>query len=178
MPKQRKVFLQQQQEQNFVVTAKGLLTSTPLDVWFNSVRLIEGDEVKLTNGSTDIMTDDHGHVRFVFYYRDTVSRQNFTNEEELFRWSLLNAGNKALVLTDSASLTGYQTLPSNFRNVARCFAEAIIKISYTATIKEINYSDSTEAAVGSTNTLQVQNFNAPAYWQAGSEKAEQIILGE
>ena len=81
-------------------------------------------------------------------------------------------------MTDSASLTGYQSLPSNFRNIARCFSEAIIKISYQARIVEVNYSDYTEAAVGSTNTLQVQNFNAPAYWQAGSEKAEQIILGE
>lgn len=178
MPKQRKIFLQQQQEQNFVITAKGLLTSTPLDVWFNSVRLIEGNEVKLTNGSADITTDDHGHVKFVFYYRDSISRQNFTNEEELFRWSLLNAGNKNLVLTDTASLSGYQSLPTNYRNVARCFAETVIRISYTATIQEINYSDYTEAAVGSRNTLQVQNFNAPAYWQPGSEKAEQIILGE
>lgn len=180
MPTQKKVFLQEAQKQMFQITVRGLNVNSRMRVFFEGAEVTPALGVLTKwNDSIDITTDRFGVLYINYYYQDAVSYVNFTDEESLFRFAQANQGVKLLTIVDAASISSavYTQLPSNYRELARCFAEIPIRVSYVATVKEINYSDYTEAALASTSILQTREFNAPAYWQNGSEQSTQIILG-
>ena len=180
MSTQKKVFIQEYQQQMFQVAVRGLNVNSRMRVFYEGASVTPAKGVlTLPNDSTDLLTDNYGVLRFNYFYKDPSNYLNFTDEEGLFRFAAVNQGIKVLTVVDASSIPSnlYTELPENFKDLARCYAEVPIRISYVTQIKEINYSDYTETALSSSGVLQTQEYNAPVYWQNGSDSPSQIVLG-
>lgn len=132
--------------QTFKITINGLNVYTVLNVYYDNQKVSSSnlrdlkprtDSVTATIGGPNIiLTDDNGKAEFNFTLPQNY--QSLVNNTEAALFDALNrdSGIKTLVVVDAASVSS-NTLPSNYRTLARCYAESTIRKSVQVTFTDV-----------------------------------------
>lgn len=149
--------------QTFKITINGLNVYTILNVYYDNQKVDSAnlrdlkprvDSVTSTIGSSNVvLTDNNGKAEFNFTLPQNYTSLVNNTEAALFDALRRDTGVKTLVVVDAASISS-NTLPDNFRTVARCYAETTIKKSVQVTFTDVKDWGSIN---GSNNTLTLAN---------------------
>lgn len=131
--------------QGFDIKVNGLNIDTSLNVYYDNT-IVANNSLEPRNGKIGdpVVTDKSGQARFIFYIRDTYEELINKPESQLISTLNKDIGDKKLVVVDKSSITS-NTLPSNYKEVSRCYAELIVKKSFDVVFSDVkNYSGSKE----------------------------------
>lgn len=132
--------------QTFKITVNGLSVHTILSVYFDN-QLVGSENLSQISTSVDsvsssistannIVTDSNGSAKFNFTlpqkYTDVINKTEAQAYDALTR----DSGVKTVVVVDAASISS-NTLPTDFRTVARCYAETVIRKSVQVTFNDV-----------------------------------------
>lgn len=138
---------------SFKITVNGLNVYTQLNVYYDNKKVVAPYIVDLKPSMDNILvtllgvtvslnllhvvtTDKNGQGQFLFFLPQDYS--NLLNKSETLALDYLSkdAGIKSVVVVDRASIDT-DTLPDNYKDVARCFAVATIKKSVETKFNEV-----------------------------------------
>jgi len=135
--------------QSFDIKVNGLNVSTIVNVYYDNL-LVSASSLEPRDGKVGdpIITNDNGQARFVFYVKE--SYEELINKPEADFITTLNKdiGNKKLVVVDKASVNT-QTLPSNYKSIARCYAELTVSKSFEVVFNDYKNLSGTKENAGS-----------------------------
>jgi hypothetical protein len=133
-------------EQSFKVRIYGLNINTKLNMYSNNKKVSSNNIIM--EGGGDFKTDFKGDVEFVYYYKEALSELTNVSETAYLDYLNRNSGSLTLVAVDSASINS-NTLPVNYRDIARCYSECIINKTYDPQVTTNYYVEIKE--VGNTS---------------------------
>jgi hypothetical protein len=131
--------------QGFDIKVNGLNVDTALSVYYDNT-LVANTSLEPRNGKIGdaIITDKSGQARFVFYVKDSYDELIDKPESQFISTLNNDIGDKKLVVVDKSSITA-NNLPSNFKDISRCYAEVTVKKAFDIVFSDIkNYSGSKE----------------------------------
>lgn len=123
-------------DQSFEVRVFGLNINTHLNMYVDGKKVLANNVELLDRPGTVFSTDRDGKAHFRFFYREDLSQLINIPEAKLYEFINKNTGRVLMVVVDKASIDTAE-LPSNYKQIARCFAEIYVDRSYTSTLSPI-----------------------------------------
>jgi len=147
--------------QSYKVVVHGMNVGTVLNVYYESQKV--NSQVQPINKAinTPLVTDSNGKCEFIFYLSSPTGYLKNQSEANFIDLLAKDAGPKILTVVDQSSIDS-DSLPDNFKNIARCYAELTVAKSFEVTftqVKEWNGGKTTEALSGKI-TRAVESFSA------------------
>ena len=122
--------------QSLEININGLNINTNLNLYVDFKKVALTDVSLIDRPTATFSTDGSGRANFVFYYKEDLTQLNDLPEAKYLEFLSKNTGKLLIVAVDKASIDTPE-LPSNYKTIARCYAEKYIERSYSPALQVV-----------------------------------------